>query len=371
MKKYFLTSVFVIGCVSPVFGADVIITDDTNTCNSDILGVSDDGEMVQTIAVWRLKNYTCLSGEYLFVDGDIIECRPCPSGSYCPKSGNEFTIEDTGNIQCPSEYPLSDEGAVLDSYCYHKCTVDMVANATDVIGNVYNNVGVNTCEPTGCVLGWHLKPGFNLKNTIGEDSGISDAITDNNGSFREIDGDNGLEYYGISDKNSFAVDYAGKGMLKGHARCSTQQGSNNSYTWTNPTVVNGLEDETGQEGARYCYCQVDGFTPVGGDTIALKSSSWVFNFDDGTAYACAVECSYSCAYYLYRKTESALGFRAALFGAAPVLNPTCEPNTITIDWDPNNNTAHIQNQCLYDGAIKLPDAPVKLGYKFIGWKLVE
>ena len=49
----------------------------------------------------------------------------------------------------------------------------------------------------------------------------------------------------------------------------------------------------------------------------------------------------------------------------------CKYHTINIDWNPDNNGAHIQNQCFYDGGIDIPDDPVKPGYTFTGWKLVE
>ena len=49
----------------------------------------------------------------------------------------------------------------------------------------------------------------------------------------------------------------------------------------------------------------------------------------------------------------------------------CVANTINIDWNPDNDGAHIQNMCYYDGAITLPADPVKPGYTFTGWKLLE
>ena len=49
----------------------------------------------------------------------------------------------------------------------------------------------------------------------------------------------------------------------------------------------------------------------------------------------------------------------------------CTANTINIDWNPDNNGAHTINQCTYEGAIEVPADPVKPGYTFTGWKLVE
>ncbi len=55
----------------------------------------------------------------------------------------------------------------------------------------------------------------------------------------------------------------------------------------------------------------------------------------------------------------------------PVTASYCNSNTINIDWNPDNGGAHIQNMCYYDGAVTLPSDPVKPGYTFTGWKLVE
>ena len=49
----------------------------------------------------------------------------------------------------------------------------------------------------------------------------------------------------------------------------------------------------------------------------------------------------------------------------------CNNNTINIDWNPDNGGVHIQNMCYYDGAITLPADPVRPGYTFTGWKLLD
>ena len=49
----------------------------------------------------------------------------------------------------------------------------------------------------------------------------------------------------------------------------------------------------------------------------------------------------------------------------------CRYHTININWNPDNNQSTTQNQCYYDGGIDIPDDPVKPGYTFTGWKLVE
>ena len=49
----------------------------------------------------------------------------------------------------------------------------------------------------------------------------------------------------------------------------------------------------------------------------------------------------------------------------------CANNIINIDWNPDNGDASTQNMCMYDGPVTLPSDPVRPGYTFMGWKLVE
>ena len=375
MKKYFLTTALMGTFIAPAFGADKIITS-ANTCTVDVLGVSDNNATANTIATWDLIDYTLDPGEYLNVTDTSVTETTCPAGSYCVGGG--FTVETANNsiAQCPTTHPNSVAGAGADTQCYTACTVDMVAKATKVTGNDYYGSGVDTCEPTACVAGWHVKPGLDIGETIGTDKvNSSYARINNNGEFYEDGASHGQEYYGISGNNSFAVDYAGKGILTGHGRCSTQPGVREfdweTYTAGEITIVNTLADETGQGGAEYCYCQVDGFTPVGGTKAIVTSAPWVFLEDIGTADDCAYACAYNCAYYLRSDAVNTLAFRAAVMNGLPVSSATCAANTINIDWNPDNGGEHIKNMCTYEGSITVPADPVKPGYTFVGWKLLE
>ena len=367
MKKYFLTTALMGTFIAPAFGADKIITS-ANTCTVDVLGVSDNNAVANTIATWDLIDYTLNPGQYLNVTETSVDKTTCPAGSYCVGGG--YTVETANNsiAQCPAEYPNSAEGAGADTQCYTACTVDMVAKATAVSGNDYYGSGTDTCEPTACIAGWHVKPGLDIGTTIGTDKvNSSYARINNSGEFYEEGASHGQEYYGISDPMSFAVDYEGKGILTGHGRCSTQEGTNNNWTWTDPTIVNNLTDETGG----YCYCQVDGFTPVGGTKSIVTSAPWVLYGDGGSVYGCASGCATNCALSLRHNGVQNLAFRAAVMNSLPVSSATCAANTINIDWNPDNNGEHIKNMCTYEGSITVPADPVKPGYTFTGWKLVE
>ncbi len=355
--------------------ADKIITN-ANTCTVEVLGVHENDAIANTIATWDLIDYTLNPGQYLNVTETSVDKTTCPAGSYCVGGG--YTVETANNsiAQCPTEYPNSAEGAGADTQCYTACTVDMVAKATAVTGNDYYGTGTDTCEPTACVAGWHVKAGLDIGETIGTDKvNSSYARINNNGTFQESDASHGQEYYGISGPMSFAVDYAGKGLLTGHGRCSTQSGvrdfDRDTETLKEITIVNTLTDETGMEGATYCYCQVDGFTPTGGTKTIVTSAPWVFYGVNGSADICANYCAHDCAYNLRLDFVNSLAYRAAVMNSLPAMPATCAANTINIDWNPDNNGAHTINQCTYDGSITVPADPVKPGYTFTGWKLLE
>ncbi len=129
-------------------------------------------------------------------------------------------------------------------------------------------------------------------------------------------------------------------------------------------------DSTGQ----YCYCQMDGFMPTGGTKEIVTSAPWVFSNDDGSAGDCASSCAFGCA--VIQQDDSVYGraFRAVVVGSLGTVSAggTCAANTINIDWNPDNGGEHTKNMCTYDGSITLPTPdPVKPGYTFTGWKLVE
>ena len=283
--------------------------------------------------------YYISAGEYLPAGGE--EPVDCPSGYYCPGVGDVRWDEknDQGLVLCPTDFPNSDTGAKTESDCYKPCTTDDVVGAMTVIGTVYYGDGLNTCAVTECMAGWFVKPGLNLAETIGEDEGSDSAYISDTGSFRETNydgnGAKGQEYYGISGPMSFAVNYAGKGMLTGHGRCSTQAGVglwNSASTPEDVTVINNLTDETGQSDAQYCYCQVDGFTPTGGDKVMVTSAPWVFNDVFGSADNCADGCASYCAYNLRPGGVRSLAFRAAVMDATGNIGPgICEEITYTLN----------------------------------------
>ena len=149
---------------------------------------------------------------------------------------------------------------------------------------------------------------IDLMSLIGNVRGTGYTSNDDSGSeFFTEDMSNSI----ISgDPMAFAVDYGAKGMIKGHGRCSSQEGDNNDYTWTNPTVSASLPDSIGQ----YCYCTLDSYTQLNGTMTAL-SAPWVFDDDVVDMFTCMYNCARACADILLLDDANFLAFRAAVFNS--------------------------------------------------------
>ena len=155
-----------------------------------------------------------------------------------------------------------------------------------------------------------------LSNIIGTDEGSAGAYVKNDGTFS-----GSINAFGLtsSNKNSFAVAFGNNGFVRGHGRCSTRAGTNpwitnTSYTVADSDIVSTLADETGQDGALYCYCQLDDYTPSGG-TAQKASSKW---FYVGSRSDCAGQCSGLCPYYLRSNSSMYLTFRSTFLNGIKV-----------------------------------------------------
>ncbi len=335
---------------------------------------------VNAIAEYTEIPYSAAEGFYLTgVDNnnDAITAE-CTSGNFCPGvasttyENNAFS--DTGLQSCSTAtsgaYTLSDAGASSSGQCYRTCDGHVsILHATGVTGNDYSD-GTNTCSPTGCDNGYHPKAAVTAPN-IGTGTFTGYAYINNSGSFSEYPTSHGQSYYGLTDKNTWAIVYGTNGILMGQARCSTQAGDNNNWAYTNPTITSNLTDETGQEGAQYCYCNVTGYKGTDG-TLQSLSSPWVFAGNTSSALDCAVNCTGYCMDNMRSTNSNQLAFRAALLGAIESSPAMCEANTITINWndvDPATAGQNNENTAVYGGDVRTPvKAQTKKGKTFKGWR---
>ncbi len=341
----------------------------------------------------------------------------------------------TSIATCPTEYPKSRAGAGAQNQCYTTCTVATanIAHATAVGGNDYFGDGADACFATDCDTGYHVDGDAELVEQTPVIP--VDYETAGNGNYAYIDPDGSSNFNGISEdtlteKGTWVGDFD-YGRIYGTASCQPRADNmaidfmyanygsvlngtmsvdayragleplvgpiladygadvmiglmNGTKTeedmWETGIVLAGIKTDTDYQTTdvgEFCYCQMNGFAPatdgVLGEKTSVTSAPWVFLYDYGSASDCASDCASNCARFLDDNSASARPFRAALLGVLNAqISGICIANTINIDWNPDNGGEHTKNMCTYDGEVTLPTPdPVKPGYTFTGWKLVE
>ncbi len=429
-RNKILSSAFVMTMVSfGAFGADKIITS-ANTCTVDVLGVSDNNATANTIATWDLIDYTLNPGQYLNVTETSVDKITCPAGSYCVGGGYTVETADNSIAQCPTGYPNSANGASADTQCYTACTLASanIAHATAVSGNDYYGTGVDTCGATACETGYHVDGGG--IELVEKDPliPVDYTVVGDGHSYINANGNSGNENLsdaGLTESSTWATLF-NYGIVYGRGACSSNVPSGFEYVLFNLEKVmsgelsievfkDGLEPYIGDAKAQFlaeiltgvidgtkteedlnksfvlifsldpnwdyvadstgsqCYCQMTGFKPDDGEKYEVPFGPWVwFGGYDGTAEGCANNCARVCAKYMHDDVDGT-SYRIAMYGVLGVSQGgICAANTINIDWNPDNGGEHIKNMCTYDGSVTLPTPdPVKPGYTFTGWKLVE
>ena len=371
----------------------------------------------------KITENNCPAGQYLAVVGDAMMCVPCKSGSYCP--GGTYTIEseNKGTNACPSGYPNSDAGAGADTQCYTACTLETanIAHATAVSGNDYYGAGTDTCTATECVKGYHTDGRIQFV----EKTPVVNVDPSSINGIALIDGtgwayNENLPNSGLTENNTIAVSFT-NGILYGRASCQPSAAPASLYFMSGlEDVMNGdksieelrsefepiigvvktdfaidllnrvqsgdmsmdeaelkfmavfLSDKnanyTTSSAGKYCYFQVNGFASSVDTKSDIVGLPWILLPEP---FESADECASNC---IMSGAEFAANIAAPVtLGALDYVETSiCSANTINIDWNPDNGGDHTQNMCLYDGAITLPTPdPVKPGYVFSGWKLVE
>ena len=327
---------------------------------------------VNVTADYTNNEYNVVAGTYLPAASETV--TTCPANSFCPGLTGP-TYYDATNAQGATAcstlsggYNSSAAGASAETDCYKACTTASVAHSTAVTGNDYYGAGTDTCSATTCENGWHLNPGVpDLNATIGSTARSGYGYISNS-----YGGDTyNQSAYGLTEQGTFAVEYGdNKGIITGRSQCSSQSGTNNDYTWSNPTISSTLPNSSG----RYCYCTLDSYTPVGSETISL-SIPWIFRNDRNDNDNCGGLCAYYCADALQGSRTNDLAFRTAVFDMVSPTQTTCAANVITINWtdvDPEYAGDNDEGTVTFGGDIRTPRAAVsKPGKTFVGWKFVK
>ena len=410
-------------CTVDVLG----VSDNNATANTiatwDLIDYTlDPGEYLK-VTDTSVTETTCPAGSYCVGGGYTVETAnnsitQCPTGY--PNSANGASAD----TQC---------------YTACTVATANIAHATAVGGNDYFGDGVDACYATACDTGYHVDGDIELVEQTPvipvnyETAGTGYAYIEPNGDIGDytvdivpedaltangtyvVDYDYGRVYGRASCQpstdpafvyamNNFeAVMSGSKTMEELRTELTTQYGqakANSLMGYLELAMADDAEDALTNEAnfetfakyfvvysessdknyttdstGPYCYCQLDGFSPmtegVLGEKTSVTSAPWV-SIGGISAVGCASNCARNCAESLQLDGVGNRAIRAAAFGALGYTETaTCAANTINIDWNPDNNGAHIKNMCTYEGAIEVPADPVKPGYTFTGWKLVE
>ncbi|MBR5904811.1 MAG: hypothetical protein IKZ49_04785, partial [Alphaproteobacteria bacterium] len=363
------------------FPSNGLMAEDTTYTNAatstNMAGVYENE--VNAVAEYENILYQIGAGQYLPAGGEsVISCDQ--PGSFCPGVSGDVTYNANsaqGLSSCSTatngDFTSSDGTGSSAESCYRACdinnmgangSISSIAHATAISGNDYYGNGTDTCVPTACENGWHVKPASpDLMTVIGaSEAGTSYGYLSNNGESSYND-----NTYGITNNGEFVIDYGNKGTVHGHAQCSTR-GVTNPYSDTveSDYFIETLPDSTGQ----YCYCHLDSYTANGSQTSIALTGPWVFHDDDYADVFCARDCANFCSGTL----RTGLAFRAAVFNAYPSGSAMCEANTITINWTDASSadiSANNAGTATYGEDVRTPvKATTKPGQRFKGWRFV-
>ena len=279
MKKLFLTSIIAMGIVPTAFAVP-----------SHTSGTFP-GYMLEDYTYTNAATYAN-TGVY---SGDVVanaNYNDCPTNSWCDLSGQHACSTLSGG------YNSSATGSSANTDCYRACNISnmgsggsiaSIAHATALTGNDYYGAGTDTCEPTECENGYHVKAG-----TPDLDPDIEP--TD-------------YTYSQISSGNGTWDVTAPYGHVTGIATCNTTSGSG-------ATAYPQYNFEQGTEG-QHCWCKM----------LSPARSAWVYRTDLSSAAGCAAGCANRCTIFVH----GSAAFRSAMFGSVTPEPASCAITTYNCD----------------------------------------
>ena len=164
-------------------------------------------------------------------------------------------------------------------------------------------------KPGYTFTGWRVRqPVCQIPSSLANNNG-------SNGGFRSSSSEFNANIYGLTENNTWVVEWGSGEIVYGRAKCSALSGDTNNGTYENDSS-NWMATETqltsASGDAKYCWCKMTSYTPSGGNQCNIAVSSWVYINNYTYAFTCAGDCAVDCADYgMYDP-----GFRRALFGVS-------------------------------------------------------
>ncbi len=411
---------------------DKKITGGAGTCTADVLGVSDNNATANTIATWSLNSYDCAAGQYL--DETTLECIECPTGSYCP-GGTFTVEANNSKTACPADYTSDAAATAesecymgCELVCTQQTCPEHSENCTHGVSviNGAQYYGQSTCDalPRFCSMDFACKTGYTKVSTIMnyilndiyaktfDESGIDSPVVHFDTCDATMEtctailqwrmpefGDTIIaimfEYRFNNDKNIIQnnkikdLDINGRGepiqisVLSYDTNISMD--NNFSVIYARPSAfvlltqnlmseLSILQTELEKDFAdgliteeeateKFSEFEARLLKPMNLPWMALINSEEPISYNDPEGWA-----EFAVQMFLLLTMQTPF-FVDAVYGDISYVR--CDKNIININWNPDNGKDTIQDMCYYDGAIRVPDDPVKPGYTFMGWKLAE
>ena len=392
-QKIFLTSALAMGVFAPAFAepshtgtfpADGYMEEDytyTNAATADNMDSVYEGT-VNAVAEYEDVLYQIVAGQYLPAGAESpIDCDQ--SGYFCAGVQNGVYYDANNNQGLTScsdatngAYTLSaGTGDSADS-CFRQCDMNNmgtsfadIPHAKTVSGNDYYGNGTDTCVPTECDNGYHVKPATpDLMTVIGVDYDYEPRAA-----YIGLNGQPSYyaSNYGLMHNGEFVIDYGNRGKIYGYARCSARGVENpwldNNRIFESDHFIETLPDSTGQN----CYCGLDGYTANGSNITIALSGPWVFLREIRDA-SCEDYCTAECEDALAFPGDSFDGFMGVFLAAYPANSAMCEANVININWsnaDAEDISANNAGTATYGSDVRTPvKAQTIKGKTFRGWR---
>ncbi len=317
----------------------------------------------------------CTHGEFKTTGKQYINATCNAYPSICP-------ITDFG---CDTGYTKTEQttGSIyLDKYCTISCSMDNVDEVNGTNSNIIDGIdnGINDCDI--------IKPGTMITNGILYEVSYNNYSPDSVGTQEYVlSNGNTIKYLSNADFSTTSTgNYIWVRMAYTEAISETPElmlfmsdfekygtisQSTMSYFETRLSaqdfkIMNIIKNmlDTGNLSSCVDYL---GFVPLL-QNVQL-SQTWIYIDNINDDYAFDTKSVYFPVVEFIKKIDISSENDELIKELR--TGEYCAHNTININWNPDNGNSTIENMCLYDGGIDIPDDPVKPGYTFTGWKLVE
>ncbi len=260
-------------------------------------------------------------------------------------------------VACP-EHGYSDGGYVsacscADGYYWnsatHECLYDYESECLSRGEDYRWDANTQQCVYEGCSVGYY--------KTTSTTSAFNVDISKKGNSYISRSNDGQHCYGSASDScegntlnNGEWETYFDYGVIKGIASCNNTPDSE-----TADTSYMGVETS-----GQYCWCQINYFTPTGGN-IESRISKWGYRYNRDDDASCKNHCASNCASYLRDKTS----FRQKMYDFQTGI--ICMPIDYTITYELYGGYAENPTSYNVETATFTLNNPEKTNYIFMGW----